>query len=755
MRRFFTLIAILLLSLPVGMSISGCATNVAAYCNGAGFGLKTTDVFSIDLEPSLTGISLAYGQTQQLQAATAKNCKGTAVSVGKFTYGTTNMNVADISPTNVLCAGTWNRTSAGGIADFTICNPPSAPATAIVTAQGGGATSNPVVVYVHPQVTSATLLGPQAADGSPVCVSQNATSQLNATAFVVGSSSPFCAPNTTGVPDCSVNLGHFTYAAQTPSIVTIDQNGVATAHQPGTTVISATISGVSANAGYFSTCPPASITLSQPAGAQGTTITQSNPQPLTATIIDTLGNTITGLALDYNSTNPQQIQVSGTGTVSTTFPGTATVTAICQPPTCNPSPVNKIGLLGTGLPVTANTLPFQSTGLDNSFLWLASSQSMFFTPIDLSTGTVAAPIKLPYLPNSMVLDQAGSSLYFGSYRELMIFNATSNQLTKEDISVPGVVLAVSPDGTTAVICDQIRQVIYLYTISTGTASSVGGLGTRAKYSPDGKTLYVVGPNNLYVHNAATGWSTYSSIPTTTTTALPTCVSANPNNLPGNANTFSPFCSPDAAVTVPSVGTFLSGSPTTARSFCDNNASNPPYFPQAGSFATETDQLTATADGKHILGATPTQLTDFAITAPSGPCPLPTAAPFTFTATPTTTALPVAPTAIDQVVASPDSSVAFVTYSGTTAAGAVLPAYKPAAPGAVSSVPLTGGATAPVAGVFSRDAEFFFVGTAGDNLIHIIDIPTLTDSKQFDPKLTDPNGNAVPVQFLATKPRSTT
>ena len=75
---------------------------------------------------------------------------------------------------------------------------------------------------------------------------------------------PFCAPPDTagipaGVPDCSVNLGHFTYTPVNAAVVTIDQYGVATAHQPGSTTITAAIANVSSTAGNFSTCPPASI----------------------------------------------------------------------------------------------------------------------------------------------------------------------------------------------------------------------------------------------------------------------------------------------------------------------------------------------------------------------------------------------------------------------------------------------------------------------------------------------------------------
>ena len=58
MRRYLTLVCLLCLAIPAGISISGCIRNPAGnYCNGLGYGLKNTDVYSIDLEPQTTGIS--------------------------------------------------------------------------------------------------------------------------------------------------------------------------------------------------------------------------------------------------------------------------------------------------------------------------------------------------------------------------------------------------------------------------------------------------------------------------------------------------------------------------------------------------------------------------------------------------------------------------------------------------------------------------------------------------------------------------
>src|SRR5579859_4833272 len=102
MRRFLTLVFMLCLAIPAGITISGCTRNPAGnFCPGLAFGLKDTDVASITLQPQTTGISLAFGQTLQAQQPSAFNCKGTgaAVNSNQFTYGTTNNKLVDISPT--------------------------------------------------------------------------------------------------------------------------------------------------------------------------------------------------------------------------------------------------------------------------------------------------------------------------------------------------------------------------------------------------------------------------------------------------------------------------------------------------------------------------------------------------------------------------------------------------------------------------------------------------------------------------------
>jgi hypothetical protein len=781
MQRYFALIALFLLALPIGISITGCTTNVGAYCNGLGYGPKTGQVASVNLQPETTGISLSWGQTSQVATPTAATCKGAAVNVSLYHYGSSNLLLVDISPSGAVCGGTWNRNSPGGIADYTICTPPAGANTeqctstscgvALITAAGAGVTSNPVPVFVHPPITSITL--DTSTNGQPTsCTSQNAAGP---TLTPAGPNPNVIVDGPNGVLINSAYLGTITYTPVTPSIVTINNtilsgtgtNGTTTANMPGSTVINATLSAVSSAAGYFYTCPPKSIALSINGGTSAE-VKPGSPQNIAAVITDTKGATLNGLSLDYTSTQPQDISVSASGQVTALFPGAATITAICQPTSCNPAPINQIGYSGTGTPVVSNTLSVTAPGQSSNLLWMASTQSQFFSSVDLTNGTPGSPVKLPYLPNSMVLDQAGNNLYFGSYRELMVYSATTSGLSKQDASVPGVVLAVSPDSTTVVIDDQVRQVIYLYTSSTGTNTSIGGVATRAQFSPDGKNVYIVGPNALYVHNAQTGWSTYSAstAPPGPPTGSAASCSLN-NNSPIVAGSYNPFCGPDLTVTEPSVATFVSGTPTTAYGFCPDttNQTRPVYYPLAASVPVTTDHVAKTDDGLHILGADATddELTDIYFTPgsntlPIGPCPRTgdTSLPINLTPGHYQTALGVTASAIDQVVASPDSTIAFVLYQAASASG-LLPAYQPSATGigTLTSVQLSGGARSPVAGIFSPNETIFFVSSSGDNLIHFVDPVALKDTQTINPKLTDPSGSAVPAQMLAVKARSTT
>lgn len=815
MRRFLTLVCLLCLALPAGITLTGCTRNPGANtCNGLGYGPGVDDVYSITLQPQTAGISLSFGQTQQISTPTAYTCKGESASVSSYSYGTTNNQLVDISPSGMICAGTWNRNSGGGISDYTTCNKPSTtPSTnglpygiAYITAAADSVTSNAVKVYVHQQVSSVTLAE---ADQSK-CYSQTQTVSLDAEACYTdstGAKYEFCAPSGTTsyactvasgatIPTCSASLGTFTYSVGTSSVASINSTtNVLTALLPGTTVITASVAGSASSAGYFSTCPAKSIALTTSTGATSATITQGVTQSLTTTVTDVNSNTITGLSLDYQSTNPADISVSS-GSITTSYPGSAAIYATCQPSDCNPAPSNEIGLYGTGLSLASNAVNIKVSGKASEYVWFgAPGQSQDYVSIDMTTGNTGSTVRLPYVPNSMVMDKVGTSLYFGSYYELMIYSTSNNVITKQDANVPGVVLSVSPSSSYALINDQTRGILYLYNVSAATELTQSGYAVASEWTPDSKTMYAVDyasagtghSDTLYVYNVATGWSTFDL-----------------SSLGGAKN---------LTVTMPGLGAFLAHSAegTSAHSWCPagsvGSSSSMTLYPQAyANTAAYTDVLAATNDGSHILGAyynssaSDILLSDFGFTLPTqtaSSISVPTACTYSTTAstltgndwssavtTPAQTALTasglgVTPTAVNRVIPSPNSAIAFVTYAASSSStGATLPYYLPSSTkgslGTVGYVTLSGSSSisAPVAGAFSPDNNYFFVSTAGDNLVHYITIPTTisssslpTDSKTLAPALPacsssstgcsyTGSGSVVPASVIAVKPRAT-
>ncbi len=868
MRRFLTLICLLGLAIPAGVSISGCYRNPAGkYCpETSGYGMLQTQVFSIILQPQYSGISLFYGETIQASSPVAYSCVQTTVSVGSksFSWGTTEPAYVDISPTGDICAGTWNRNSGGTIPNYTYCYPPNPlPTTGssstgylpyavgYITASADNVTSNPVAVYVHPQVTSISLVGPSG------CISQGSSADLDAQACYAGSNGAqyeLCAPasvspsgytcpsglapGVTSVPNCASAIGALSFTVGTASVASISSiastttNAVAntiTAEQPGTTVITASVAGSGSSAGYFSTCPPATISVNLANGATSGTVTQGVPQNLTTTVYDTNGTVITGLGLTYQSTNPIDITAGAGGAITTNYPGAASVTAICQPPSCNPAPTNEVGFNGTGMPISSNAVNLTTPGTASDYVWFgAPGTSQYFEPIELITGTVGASVELPYVPNSMMMDRGGNNLYFGSPRELMVYSTSSNAISAQQ-TIPGAVLAVSPDNSHVLINDQARHLFYVYASAGGSAVSFPGMGNAAEWTPDSQTLYITDnadlntpascgatlpitghTDTLYVYNANFGWSTYSLPPSPLPPdAIPSCT-AQPNTAGA-----IPEPSQTPAVLIPSIGAYLRGTPTVAHTWCPSgtvgNQASILYYPQGDSEAVQSDVLAATFQGHHVLGANwnsgnTITLSDIAVSIPAGlttntiptppECPVSTdpttgvqtMAGLTLTGSSFTqqTISDVSAASVNQVVAgstpvpvggNTGTSLAFITYNGT-ATGASLPYYLPASSGAgtVGYVPLAGSAniTGPIAGAFSPDNSYFFVSTAGDNMIHYISIPTVinstsvpTDTQQVSPNLpacsvsTDAGctytgtGTIVPATVIEVKPRPVT
>ena len=672
---------------------------------------------------------------------------------------------------------------------------------AFVTASANGATSNAIPIFVHP-VATGVILGNATANcttdpgtdccpnntvGTPVvappydgnsCLSQNQVGQLVGRVYQGGGTTGDATQNIT----CQV--GHLTFGAQTSGVVSIDQNGAATAQLPGSTTITATISNSSSatNAGYFSTCPPASITLQDPSspGSNSINVAVNTLQPLNATVTDTNGNVITGLTLEFNSTTPQTIPAA-VGSVTPAYPGSADITAVCQPATCNPSPFNQIGYLGNGKAITSNPITINTPGISSTVLYMGSTSSNYLAFRDFTTNQNSTLIKLPFVPNSMVMNQAGTAIYLGSSQGLIAVATASNTVSAANQLIPGTVLSVSPDGSTLVVTDPIRQTISLVSTANNTVTtSYGGVGTSASWSPDDQAVYITTTTNqVLTHSTFTDWQTATADEVYT----------------------------GVTVTVPSVGAYFAGPNfTDGRSYCPAStvgSGTPPtvdnkFIPLVDEKAVMTDQLAATTDGKHILGAhaagTASTLSDLEVTLPTNAgCPIPPAAQPAigyFTSSFTSSALAgIHAASITGVEPASNSAAAFVTYtlpSGATSGGGAIPVYFPPASGSgtVQLVTLGNGATvaaAPVSGVFSTDNFTFYVGTGAvdgtsvNNDVHLITmsyptsgLPTATEApgSEITPQLpncvttasgacsTTSTGYA-PVNLIAQHPKKTT
>ena len=588
-----------------------------------------------------------------------------------------------------------------------------------------------------PDTGKATIIVP-VYDGLS-CISQGGTRQLVARTFANNS--------TSAANNISCLVGPLQFSALTASVATVDANGVATAAQPGSTTITANISQASSNAGFFSTCPPASIQLGVPPNnATSASVNQNTSQPLTTIVTDTHGNPITNLQLEFESTFPITIP-AGSNTITPVYPSAAAITAICQPPTCNSAPFDEIGLYGNGTPVTSNPVQITSTGTNfSTVLYIASTQSQYIQPVDFTVTTQPTATRLPYVPSSLVISEDTSTIYMGTPEEIMIFSTLTNALTKQDTSISGNVLAVSPDNTTVVVTDPVRQLVYLYLAAGGVSSEYGGVATSAAWSPDSSTVYITTKDGrLLVHSSFTGWS-----------ALPLTSVAT-----------------DVAVTVPNAGAYLASVPVDVHTNCPTtvvsgtgltqtttNTFYPDLGPVAGVNATV---LTATNDGAHILTAYSTggvsTFTDIKTNQKSGGCPV------AFTSTPgPAIPLPGAVNNVNNVIATSDSAYAFVTYTTTSTTAGVVPQYAPAT-GMLTNLTLQQASgkpapIAPISGVLSGNNSTLYVGTSGDNLVHLLIRGTSGFSDTASPVVpnlpssTTPGATAPP-DLLVERPRKST
>jgi hypothetical protein len=178
----------------------------------------------------------------------------------------------------------------------------------------------------------------------------------------------------------------------------------------------------------------------------------------------------------------------------------------------------------------------------------------------------------------------------------MYYSTATTRSPSRTRTCPGVVLAVSPEYAQLLINDQVRQVFYLYTVSSGTSTTFGGMGTAAQWTPDSKTLYITDSARVRLpREPATAIRCTSTTSTPAGPAIPLAPSggANPGaQNPGHHHSRRgsvPERQPDCgAYLVPAGNVGQHGGIV--------------FYPQGDSVDALTDVLAATTDGQHILGA---------------------------------------------------------------------------------------------------------------------------------------------------------
>jgi hypothetical protein len=361
----------------------------------------------------------------------------------------------------LACAGSWNAPL------YTICSPGSSGVVS-VTAQAGGSTSAPTLVFVHPFIASIEIsLVPPVNPPPPACpaqtelpaacnlpfkttnscLSQNQLITLQANAFDNQGTDITAAVGPFSWSQSNANVATFTPIV-TVSAYDVPTNQVnVTPSIPGQTQVIASASGVSSQASlasFFETCPVQCIALelgvngSQQSNQTSFVVKKGTTETVTAFAVDVQGCIVPKPTLTWVSSEPAAL-TAGSGaagcganattcTIATPQPGVAAITASCTPPSCNVGfPLN----LNPGLfpppyipqpvyPVTA--ISGLVTGATSPANVLASSQDCYsdilcqvgIYNVSSTTNLPSGAVGMPTPPNSLMIDLPGDRAYAGS-----------------------------------------------------------------------------------------------------------------------------------------------------------------------------------------------------------------------------------------------------------------------------------------------------------------------------------------------------
>jgi uncharacterized protein YjdB len=516
--------------------VSGVAPGIAtitATCEGqsgaSAITVTVPPVASVTVSPA--SASVAVGQTLQL-AATPKDANGNALVGRTVTWGTTNAAVASVDGSGLVSGvsagvATISAASEGqaGGATITVSGVPVAsvtlsPATAGVQVgqsvqltatprdAGGSPLSGRTVTWTTSNGSVATVSGTGLVTGAgagsatitATSEGQSATSGITVTAVPVASVTvnPATASVSVGqnvqltaIPkDAGGNplTGRLvTWTTSNAAVATVNSSGLVSAVATGAATITATSEGQAGGASITVTVVPvASVTVSPAtASAQvGQTV------QLTATTKDAGGNTLSGRAVTWATSNAAVAGVNGNGLVTAVAAGAATITAssegkngtasvtVTAPPPPPPPPPPATPGTVTDLSVasaTDSSITLSFTEVNNGagqpasyeIRWAAGSLS-WGSGQSVSRGTCTTPLAgtaIGARRNCTVLGlQSGNSYQFqlvafrGTLNVDAVFGGLSNVATGTTVSssAPVATVTVSP-ATASVAAGGVQQ----------------------------------------------------------------------------------------------------------------------------------------------------------------------------------------------------------------------------------------------------------------------------------------------------------
>jgi len=488
---------------------------------------------NITLAPA-NSVSLDVGSATQVFTASPKNAKDTAITT-PVSFLSSNTAVLTVANNGLACAGTWDS-----VITPQICTP-GPVGTAQVTATSHGVSSPPTTVYVHQHIDN-IVVSPVPGQTPPAgnCFSKGQIFDYLATALsrgldITASVGPFAwqSVNTT-----VATLAVPTNSTPVPGLVVGQVQVVA--NVPGKTSLFVSNGNATSLPLDFITCPVQSIALAVTEGASNiVNVTSGSAKTVTATVLDTQGNTITGVPLTWSSSNPATVVVSAEGAVSTSQAGGGNVVASCTPPTCNIGvkpllPIYPQGAVSVNVAPTTSTATTTSTTTPTVYVSstgvsstpanncaTATGCTSLLIPIASPNDTVGSAVGLPATPNSLVFDRQGAKAYMGTdfsffgSRGLMAVTVATPPTVAQFKSVTGKVLTVSPDGKKVILSGAdpnavpvpgsntppppTQVIVFDTSGSTGTTLPIAG-ATAADFSPDNLRAFIVAGSSLYVYS---------------------------------------------------------------------------------------------------------------------------------------------------------------------------------------------------------------------------------------------------------------